>query len=84
MEEYVRKTTFGIAAGTPGRILDLARSGVLKTQGLKRVVIDGSYVDGKGRGLWGDKEGWERVVDLLNLESVKAGLVGGHTQVLVF
>lgn len=52
--------------------------------GLRRVVIDGSYVDQKGRTVWDEGETFLRVVEIVNLEGVKGGLVRGDVEVLVF
>lgn len=84
MEKYVRETKFGIAAGTPARVLDLVKGGALRLEGLKRVVLDASYVDEKKRVLLDDKETFLRVVEFLNLEELKGRLVRGDVEILVF
>ncbi|KAL2364204.1 hypothetical protein RJZ56_002874 [Blastomyces dermatitidis] len=55
-KEFVKKTRVGIGIGTPVRLNDLAASGELSLTHLKRIVIDGSYVDKKKRGIFDMKD----------------------------
>ena len=82
--EYVRKTKFGIGAGTANRIEVLIEKDVLKLENLKRVVIDGSYVDEKQRTIFTDRDAFVPTLSLLNLEQLKLRLVSGETEILVF
>jgi len=82
--KYVEKTTFGIGAGTAHRIETLIEKEVLKLHDLKRVVIDGSYVDEKQRTIFTDRDAFLPTLSLLNLEQLKLRLVSGETEILVF
>ncbi|KAL4997617.1 U3-containing 90S pre-ribosomal complex subunit-domain containing protein [Aspergillus recurvatus] len=55
-KQFLERARMGIGAGTPARISDLINSGSLKLDELKRIVIDGSYVDQKQRGIFDMKE----------------------------
>ncbi|CEL07786.1 hypothetical protein ASPCAL10940 [Aspergillus calidoustus] len=55
-KQFLERARVGIGAGTPSRISDLIDSGSLKLNELKRIVIDGSYVDQKQRGIFDMKE----------------------------
>ncbi|PGH09518.1 protein CMS1 [Blastomyces parvus] len=55
-KEFMKKTRVGIGIGTPVRLNDLAASGELSLTHLKRIVIDGSYVDQKKRGIFDMKD----------------------------
>ncbi|KAL3483653.1 U3-containing 90S pre-ribosomal complex subunit-domain containing protein [Aspergillus germanicus] len=55
-KQFLDRARVGIGAGTPSRISDLIDSGSLKLNELKRIVIDGSYVDQKQRGIFDMKE----------------------------
>ncbi|KAL4922190.1 U3-containing 90S pre-ribosomal complex subunit-domain containing protein [Aspergillus aurantiobrunneus] len=55
-KQFLERARIGIGAGTPSRISDLIDSGSLKLDELKRIVIDGSYVDQKQRGIFDMKE----------------------------
>lgn len=82
--KYVQKTTFGIGAGTAHRVETLVEKEVLKLCDLKRVVIDGSYVDEKQRTIFTDRDAFLPTLSLLNLEQLKLRLVSGKTEILVF
>lgn len=59
MEEAVQFLTThrtGIAVGTPVRLMDLLDNGALSADSLKRIVIDGSHIDQKKRGVMDMKE----------------------------
>ncbi|KLJ06846.1 hypothetical protein EMPG_17663 [Blastomyces silverae] len=55
-KEFIKQTRVGIGIGTPVRLNDLAASGELSLTHLKRIVIDGSYVDQKKRGIFDMKD----------------------------
>ncbi|EFR02544.1 hypothetical protein MGYG_05541 [Nannizzia gypsea CBS 118893] len=65
-QETVEKTRIGIGIGTPVRLNDLVNSGSLKLDSLKRIVVDGSYVDQKKRGIFDMKELHFPLMELLN------------------
>ena len=80
---YVRKTSFGFGVGTPGRLKELVESGVMSVDGLERIVVDGSYLDEKKRGLWDMKELFAPMLEFLGLDGVK-GRLGARAEVVVF
>ena len=61
----------GIGIGTPQRLLDLLEKDVLKTQNLRRIVIDGSHLDQKKRSVFDMKELLVPLVSLLSTRPVK-------------
>ena len=72
----------GIGIGTPVRITDLLQKGALKVANLRRIVVDGSYVDQKKRSIFDMKELFVPLSDLLSLpvfkeryQDVKLGIV---------
>ncbi|KMQ47898.1 hypothetical protein HL42_1398 [Trichophyton rubrum] len=65
-QETVEKTRIGIGIGTPVRLNDLVNSGSLKLDSLKRIVVDGSYVDQKKRGIFDMKELHFPLMEFLN------------------
>ena len=81
---YVEKTKFGIGAGSPHRIQALIETEVLKISNLKYIVLDGSFVDGKQRTIFTDKESFTALLSLLNQEALKVRLASGKTKILVF
>ena len=63
--ETVRESRIGIGVGTPQRVADLLEAGALKADGLERVVVDASFVDGKKRGILDMRETVGPLVRLL-------------------
>ncbi|PWY82257.1 hypothetical protein BO70DRAFT_336708 [Aspergillus heteromorphus CBS 117.55] len=55
-KQFLERARTGIGAGTPARITDLINAGSLKLDELERIVIDGSYVDQKQRGIFDMKD----------------------------
>lgn len=82
--KYVQTTKFGIGAGTAHRVEDLVEKEVLKLSDLRRVVIDGSYVDEKQRTIFNDRDAFLSTLSLLNMEQLKLRFVSGKTEILVF
>ncbi|KAI9668354.1 MAG: hypothetical protein M1829_005558, partial [Trizodia sp. TS-e1964] len=72
--KFLSNTRVGLAVGTPGRILDLVEQGALQLDILERIVIDGSYVDGKKRGIFDIKEIFNPLVMFLNRPGLKERL----------
>jgi protein CMS1 len=72
--EYLAKTKVGIAVGTPARLLDLVEQEGLKTEELSTVVVDGSYLDEKRRGIWDMGDVFGALLRLLHHERVKGRL----------
>ncbi|KAL9114336.1 MAG: hypothetical protein Q9227_001758 [Pyrenula ochraceoflavens] len=85
--EMVKKTRIGIGIGTPQRMLDLMISGRLELENLRRVVIDGSYMDQKQRTIFDMKEVFVPMLGLLKLKELRQRLQGEHgqkTNILVY
>lgn len=74
----------GIGVGTPARIQDLVKAEALKTSNLKRIVIDGSYIDQKKRSIFDMKEIFVPLLDFLCHETLKKRYEEGTLRVLVF
>ncbi|OQD77307.1 hypothetical protein PENDEC_c003G02698 [Penicillium decumbens] len=55
-KQFLERARMGIGAGTPARISDLIESGTLKLNELERIVIDGSHIDQKQRGIFDMRE----------------------------
>ncbi|KNG85867.1 hypothetical protein ANOM_003666 [Aspergillus nomiae NRRL 13137] len=55
-KKFLERSRIAIGGGTPARISDLIDAGSLKLGELQRIVIDGSYVDQKQRGIFDMKE----------------------------
>ncbi|CAG8936178.1 unnamed protein product [Penicillium salamii] len=55
-KQFLTRARSGIGAGTPTRVSDLIESGTLKLDELERIVIDGSHIDQKQRGIFDMKE----------------------------
>ncbi|KAL1959603.1 hypothetical protein VTO42DRAFT_1638 [Malbranchea cinnamomea] len=71
-KEFVKKTRIGIGIGTPVRLIDLVDSGELKLDDLKRIVIDGSYIDQKKRGIFDMKELHFPLLKFINRADLRA------------
>lgn len=76
--------SMGIGVGTPARIQDLIKAEALMTSNLKRIVIDGSYLDQKKRSIFDMKEIFVPLLDLLTHEKLKKRYDNGTLHVLVF
>ncbi|KAJ5233678.1 Protein CMS1 [Penicillium citrinum] len=55
-KQFLQRARTGIGAGTPQRLIDLLESGTLKVDELERIVIDGSHIDTKQRGIFDMRE----------------------------
>ena len=76
--------SINIGVGTPARIQDLIKSDALKTDNLKRIVIDGSYLDQKRRSIFDMKETFAPLLDLISRRKLKKRYEDGTLQVMVF
>jgi len=85
-KKFVQRTRINIGVGTPQRLIDLIESKTLKVQELERVVIDGSYVDQKKRGIFDMKEMHFPLLQLLGCSEFRKryGVKSQGLQVLVF
>ena len=59
------RARIGIGIGTPARVKDLLEAKVLKTGNLKKIVIDGSYIDQKKRTIFDMKDLFQPLLELL-------------------
>ncbi|PYH44955.1 uncharacterized protein BP01DRAFT_341760 [Aspergillus saccharolyticus JOP 1030-1] len=85
-KQFLERARMGIGAGTPARISDLIDSGSLKLGELERIVIDGSYVDQKQRGIFDMKETHLPLLQLLTRSELKDryGAAQKGIKILVF
>ncbi|KAN0072161.1 U3-containing 90S pre-ribosomal complex subunit domain containing protein [Elaphomyces granulatus] len=85
-KKFVQRTRINIGVGTPQRLIDLIESKTLKVQELERIVIDGSYIDQKKRGIFGMKEMHFPLLQLLGCSEFRKryGVKSQRLQVLVF
>ena len=76
----------GIGIGTPVRITDLVDSGELKLDDLRRIVIDGSHIDQKKRGIFDMKELHFPMLKFLNRPELRErySSAKNKVQILVF
>ncbi|QSS58970.1 hypothetical protein I7I51_08400 [Histoplasma capsulatum] len=85
-KEFVKKTRVGIGIGTPVRLNDLATSGELRLKQLQRIVIDGSYVDQKKRGIFDMKDLHLPLLQFLNRADLRHRYTSceNHVEILIF
>ncbi|KUL83936.1 hypothetical protein ZTR_06834 [Talaromyces verruculosus] len=70
-KQFLERSRVSIGVGTPQRIIDLLESGTLKSEKLERIVIDGSHIDQKKRGIFDMKEVYAPLLKLLTREEFK-------------
>ncbi|KAL2831227.1 U3-containing 90S pre-ribosomal complex subunit-domain containing protein [Aspergillus cavernicola] len=85
-KQFLERARIGIGAGTPSRISDLIDSGSLKLDELKRIVIDGSYIDQKQRGIFDMKETHLPLLQLLSRSEFREryGAKDKKVEILIF
>ncbi|KAL5337566.1 U3-containing 90S pre-ribosomal complex subunit-domain containing protein [Aspergillus crustosus] len=85
-KQFLDRARVAIGAGTPARISDLIDSGSLKLDELKHIVIDGSYVDQKQRGIFDMKETHLPLLQLLTRSELREryGTKDKKLEILVF
>ncbi|TPR05021.1 exodeoxyribonuclease III (xth) family protein [Aspergillus niger] len=85
-KQFLERARTGIGAGTPARISDLIEAGSLKLGELERIVIDGSYVDQKQRGIFDMKETHLPLLQLLTRPEFREryGAAEKKIKILVF
>ena len=83
---YLMTSRIGIGIGTPQRLVDLLENGVMKTENLKRIVIDASHLDQKRRSVFDMKELLDPLIKLLSKlhNSERLGSHENQTRVIVF
>ncbi|PKY07785.1 hypothetical protein P168DRAFT_323016 [Aspergillus campestris IBT 28561] len=85
-KQFLQRSRSAIGAGTPARISDLIDAGSLNLEELERIVIDGSYVDQKQRGIFDMKETHFPLLKLLNRPELREryGAKKKPIQILVY
>ncbi|OGM46006.1 hypothetical protein ABOM_005258 [Aspergillus bombycis] len=85
-KKFLERSRIAIGGGTPARISDLMDAGSLKLGELQRIVIDGSYVDQKQRGIFDMKETHLPLLKLLTRPEFREryGVEEKRIQILVF
>ncbi|KAJ5555575.1 hypothetical protein N7535_008010 [Penicillium sp. DV-2018c] len=85
-KQFLERARSGIGAGTPTRISDLIDSGNLKLDELERIVIDGSYIDQKQRGIFDMKDTHMPLLKLLTRPELREryGSSKKSVKILVF
>ncbi|KAE8379219.1 U3-containing 90S pre-ribosomal complex subunit-domain containing protein [Aspergillus bertholletiae] len=85
-KQFLQRSRIAIGGGTPARISDLIDAGSLKLGELQRIVIDGSYVDQKQRGIFDMKETHLPLLKLLTRSEFREryGAEEKRIQILVF
>ncbi|KAL1995496.1 hypothetical protein VTN49DRAFT_1683 [Thermomyces lanuginosus] len=81
-KEFLGRTRVNIGVGTPQRISDLLDSGSLKIDALERIVVDGSHIDQKKRGIFDMKETFFPLLQLLNRPEFRKRYGGPKGQAL--
>ncbi|KAJ5110916.1 Protein CMS1 [Penicillium argentinense] len=85
-KQFLQRARTGIGAGTPQRLSDLLESGTLKVDELERIVIDGSHIDQKQRGIFDMKETHLPLLKLLTRPELRDryGSKKNKIQILMF
>ncbi|OOQ90707.1 hypothetical protein PEBR_03324 [Penicillium brasilianum] len=85
-KQFLERARTGIGAGTPTRISDLIECGSLKVDEIERIVIDGSHIDQKQRGIFDMKETHFPLLKLLTRPELRDryGASKKKVQILVF
>ncbi|KAF3390648.1 Protein CMS1 [Penicillium rolfsii] len=85
-KQFLERARTGIGAGTPARISDLIACGSLKLDELERIVIDGSHIDQKQRGIFDMKETHLPLLQLLTRPELREryGASKKKVQILIF
>ncbi|KAJ5780976.1 hypothetical protein N7457_006136 [Penicillium paradoxum] len=85
-KQFLQRARSGIGAGTPTRIFDLIEAGDLKLDELERIVIDGSHIDQKQRGIFDMKDTHMPLLKLLTRPELREryGAPKKSVKILVF
>ncbi|OJJ43421.1 hypothetical protein ASPZODRAFT_136280 [Penicilliopsis zonata CBS 506.65] len=85
-KQFLERARIGLGVGTPQRLSDLIDSGKLKLDHLERIVIDGSHIDQKQRGVFDMKETHLPLLQLLTRSELRDryGAKQKRIQILVF
>ncbi|KAJ5548766.1 Protein CMS1 [Penicillium frequentans] len=85
-KQFLQRAQMGIGIGTPTRVSDLVESGDLKLNELQRIVIDGSHIDQKQRGIFDMKDTHFPLLKLLTRPELRERYAAkkNKTQILIF
>ncbi|KAJ5930658.1 Protein CMS1 [Penicillium verhagenii] len=85
-KQFLQRAQMGIGIGTPTRVSDLLESGDLKLNELQRIVIDGSHIDQKQRGIFDMKDTHFPLLKLLTRPELRERYTAkkNKTQILIF
>ncbi|KAJ5624586.1 DNA/RNA helicase DEAD/DEAH box type N-terminal [Penicillium lagena] len=83
-KQFLQRAQMGIGVGTPTRVSDLIESGTLKVNELQRIVIDGSYIDQKQRGIFDMKDTHLPLLRLLTRSELRERYGKTKLQIVVF
>ncbi|KAJ6115017.1 Protein CMS1 [Penicillium sp. IBT 16267x] len=85
-KQFLQRAQMGIGIGTPARVSDLVESGDLKLNELQRIVIDGSHIDQKQRGIFDMKDTHFPLLKLLTRPELRERYAAkkNKTQILIF
>lgn len=82
--KYVKKSNFGIGAGTPKRVQELIEADALQLDQLQRIVVDASYVDDKKNTIFDQHDVFPQVLSLFTSEKLNLRLHSNATKIIVF
>ncbi|OAG39325.1 hypothetical protein AYO21_06529 [Fonsecaea monophora] len=84
--KFLQSNKVGIAIGTPERLNQLLEAEALKTQGLQRIVVDGSYHDEKRSNIFTIGQIFRPMVAFLNDDNIRQryGAEQNKVDIIVF
>lgn len=84
--KYMQENKIGIAISTPFRFKQLIDAGALKTENLRRIVVDASYRDDKKNTIFMMDQTFQPLVTLLNENTIRQryGVEAHKVDILVF
>ncbi len=84
--KYMQENKIGIAISTPMRFNQLIDAGALKTENLRRIVVDASYRDDKKNTIFMMDQTFQPLITLLNEKTIRQryGVEVDKTDILVF
>lgn len=81
---FLKTTKTPLAVGTPNRILALIENESFNLEGLKTLVLDLSWLDGKEMNLLDVKENRDEVIRLLGNERIRKKLGDGKLKLVFY
>ena len=84
--EFCQRRRISVGVGTPQRLRDLIDEGALRINGLRRVVVDASYIGQKRRGILELKDTHRPLLELLGMAKLRErfGKDSGQIQLLFY